>query len=126
LPRLIGGPRRLPIAYSWCSRRGRRRRGRLVGILGWSLVLIWSLAGILARALVRTLVRILRRTVRRGDLSILRIGRRPCLTPVTLLTRGRSRLGRRPTLLLCHQGRSQRETCTERSGKQPWQTICSH
>jgi hypothetical protein len=108
LARLIGRPRRLTIAHSWRASRGRGRRWRLTGILGWSLVLTRSLAGILAWSLVRTLVRILRRSVGRGDLSILRIGRRACLTPVALLARGRGLLGSRPTLLLLsHQGRSQ-------------------
>jgi hypothetical protein len=125
LARLIGRPRRLSVAHS-CARR---RRRRLIGILRRALIGAWTLARILAgalvRALIRSLVRILRRIIRRGDLSILGVGWRPCLTPITLLARGRSLLVGGPALLLRHQSRSQREACAERPGKQPWQTICS-
>jgi len=69
-------------------------------------IAVWVLAGILRRSLIRTLVRILCRIFRCGDLSVLRIGWRACLTPVALLAGGRSLLGGRPTLLLRHQGRS--------------------
>ncbi len=61
--------------------------------IGWPLVrvLIRVLARILGRTLVGilSLVLILRRAIGRGDLSILRIGRRSCLAPVTLLARRR-------------------------------------
>ena len=91
LARLIGWPRRLSVAY---PRTRRRSTWTLIGILVRPLVrvLIRVLARILGRPLVGILVLlvlILRRAVGRGDLSILRIGRRSCRTPVTLLARRR-------------------------------------
>jgi hypothetical protein len=79
--------------------------------LARSRSLVRILTRILARPLVSILILILRRIVRRGDLPILRIGRRTCLTPVTLLTRSRRLLRSRPALLLLrvhNQGWSQR------------------
>ena len=83
MSRLVGRPRRLSVAYSRTRRRSAAR------ILIWILVRV--LIGILARILRRALIRILilRPGIGRGDLTILRIGRRSCLTPVPLLTRGR-------------------------------------
>jgi hypothetical protein len=105
LARLIGRPRSLSVPYPCAC--GRRRRRRL--ILRSALICVGIGAGILGRALVPCLVRILCRAVRRGDLSILRIGWRARLTPITLLAWGRSLLGGRAALLLRHQSRSQRE-----------------
>jgi hypothetical protein len=109
LARLIGRPWRLSVTHSWAGRRRRRRLILRLSLIGIGIC-AGILAGILAWALVPALVRILCRTIRRGDLSILRVGWRACLTPITLLPRGRSLLGSRPALLLRHQSRSQRKT----------------
>jgi len=94
----------------------------LIWILAGSLVgILIRLAGILGRTLVHILVLILPRGVGRGNLSILHIGRRSSLAPVTLLAwrwcllRG----------LLCrrNQGRSQCEARAQHTGNYPSQTI---
>jgi hypothetical protein len=72
---LIGGAGRLSVAYAGTSRGSAR---------GLARILI-RLTGILRRTLVRILVLILRRAIGRGNLSILRIGRRSSLAPVALL-----------------------------------------
>ena len=70
---LIGWAGRLTVAY---ARSGSAR--------GLARILI-RLTGILRRTLVRILVLILRCAIGRGNLSILRIGRRSSLAPVALL-----------------------------------------
>jgi hypothetical protein len=78
------------------------------------------------RALIRILVLILvLRRIGRGNLSILGIGWRSGLTPITLLPRRRSLLrglllGRR------NQSRSQRQARAQSSRKHPLQTISIH
>jgi hypothetical protein len=100
---------------------------RLVGILIWVRlvgILIWiRLAGILAWTLVSGLVLILRSTVRWRYLPILRIGRRPRRAPIALLPRRRGLLPRSLRLRRRCQGRSERQACAQRSGKNPLQTI---
>jgi hypothetical protein len=75
LPGLIGRAGRLTVAYAGTSRRSTR---------GLARILI-RLTGILGRTLVSILVLILRCAIGRGNLSILRIGRRSSLAPVALL-----------------------------------------
>jgi hypothetical protein len=72
---LIGRAGRLPVAYAG-PRSGSTR--------GLARILI-RLTGILGRTLVRILVLTLRCAIGRGNLSILRIGRRSSLAPVALL-----------------------------------------
>ena len=72
---LKGRAGRLPVAYAG-PRSGSTR--------GLARILI-RLTGILGRTLVSILVLILRCAIRRGNLSILRIGRRSSLAPVALL-----------------------------------------
>ena len=72
---LIGRAGRLTVAYAG-ARSGSTR--------GLTRILI-RLTGILGRTLVSILVLILRCAIGRGNLSILRIGRRSSLAPVALL-----------------------------------------
>ena len=79
------------------------------------------LTGILGRTLVRILVLILRRTIGRGNLSILRIGRRSSLAPVALLAWRRCLL--RGLLCRRNQGRSQSKARAQHSGNYPLRRI---
>ncbi len=99
---LVGRARRLTVAYAGPFAGGIRP---LIRILARTLIRV-LLPRILARSLVRRLVLILRRSIRRGNLSILGIGRRPRRTPITLLA-WRRRLLPRSCCAHGNQGRSQ-------------------
>ena len=93
---------------------------RLAGILARSLV--WILTCVLARILWRALVLILiLRRIGRGNLSILHIGRRSSLAPVSLLAGRRCLL--RSLLSRCNQGRSQSNARGQHSGNYPFSRI---
>jgi hypothetical protein len=108
---LIGRAGRLTVAYAG-ARSG--------GTWGLARILI-RLPGILGRTLVRILVLILRRAIGRGNLSILHIGRRSCLAPVTRLAWRRCLL--RGLLCRRNQGRSQCKTGAQHSGNYPSRRI---